>query len=250
MGVVDAEKEEVITFLKDISKFLTPAYLGIGRVGLVRAWSDVDFIQLNAVFSWLCRAAVLTLVRYLVLTLSLTGIDLLVFASVYYLAKVYRYLKFVTPISARRLYTPFSLVFAGSSTMVGMLAPYVVMSKLESHRVDLGAVRTADTVSLSLLGLSFATLGFLLYAIGRRWWEGKGFERFCTLLCLLAVSLPVYPLGLVVTPPTLLLVRGLITRAVNGGTPMSRKVSGSSVVRMLLCSVITLGNSVVSSHTE
>ncbi|MEM1695147.1 MAG: hypothetical protein QXU26_01485 [Thermofilaceae archaeon] len=241
MELVDAEKKEVMTFLSDISRFLTSAYIGIGCAGLVRAWSDTDFVQLDALFSGMLGAATLTLVRYLALALSLVGIGLLVFASIYYLARVYRYLRFVTPVTARRLYVPFSLIFAGSSTMVGMLAPHIALSKLESHRINFGLFQIASTISLTLLGLSFATLGILLYAVGRRWWEDKEFKKICALLCLLAASLPIYPLGMVIAPSALLLVKGLVTSAVNRGAPSHHKVSGTSVVGMLLCSVITLG---------
>ncbi|MEM4788117.1 MAG: hypothetical protein QXV28_09085 [Ignisphaera sp.] len=236
----DIEKNESITFLSDISRYLIPTYLGIGCIGLVRVWSDTDFVELDTIFSGMFGAATLTITRYFVLALSLTGIGLLIYASIY-LTRIYRYLRFVTPVTARRLYIPFSFIFAGSSTMVGMLAPYIAVSRLEFYNIDLKLFQTVSTISLTLLALSFTILGILLYVVGRKWLEGRDFKKICILLCLLAVSLLIYPLGMVITPPALLLVKGFIASAVNKDASPRYKVSSTKLVEIFLCSIITLG---------
>lgn len=236
----DIEKNESIKFLNDISRYLIPTYLGIGCIGLVRVWSDTDFVELDTIFSGMFGAATLTITRYLVLALSLTGISLLIYASIY-LTRIYRYLRFVTPVTARRLYIPFSFIFAGSSTMVGMLAPYIAVSRLEFYSIDLELFQTVSTISLTLLALSFTILGILLYVVGRKWLEGRDFKKICILLCLLAVSLLIYPLGMVITPPALLLVKGFVASTVNRDASSRYKVSSTKLVEIFFCSIITLG---------
>ncbi|MEM1693563.1 MAG: hypothetical protein QXU08_08155 [Ignisphaera sp.] len=244
---ISVEKKEAISFLSDISKFLTPTYLGIGCVGLVRSWNDADFIQLDAVFQWVPGTAMPMLIQHLVFTLSLIGISLLVFASVYHLTRVYRYIRFITPVSARRLYVIFSLLFAGSSTAVGLLAPYIAMSKLMLYHefAHSWIIQTIDVVSMSLLGLSFLVLGLSVYAVGRQWWEGRGFGRVFILFLLLTISLPIYPLGMMVASLTLLLAKVFVARAVAGETVAVRIRAGAIVVGVLLCIIIIL--SVASS---
>lgn len=232
----DIVKREVQLFTADVSSFLTLVAIGVGCLGVVRLWSDVDFLQLDMMFAWLLSVARMYLLRLVVLSLSLLGTFLLIFSSIYYLVRVYKYLRYITPVIVRKLYVLFSLLFAASSTMYGLFVTYISLVRLSIiHYAPSVPLYLVDTATLLVFSISISILGLSIRVIGKYWRESRAL-RTSMLLFLTALLLLAYPYGMSVSPFTFLLSKSFLSNS-----PRIEYITRNTLFVLAVCTIFSIG---------
>lgn len=170
----DAERRETIRLAEDLTRFIVPVSLATGLISLVLAWKASDFIMVDELFHLVFGRERIQPLVIANTSLAFAGLAIMVTSSLYYLTRIYRYLRYVTPPKLRWVYIAFSLTFSGSSTMLGLTSLYA------SVQVAPGSLRTVSEATFSYIeSLAIEVFASSLVALSLCFWIiGRYLERY------------------------------------------------------------------------